>query len=53
MDLFFGGLALAALIVLLIRFSRARSRREQEALLTLGDMVRERQTPTEDESRLP
>lgn len=49
MDLLFGVLAVAASIVVLIRFTRARSRREQEALLTLGGMVREQETPRTDE----
>lgn len=43
MNLFFGFLALAAIVIVLVRLARSHARRERAILTTLGDVVRERQ----------
>lgn len=52
MEVIFGVLALVALVVVLILFARTHSRREQEALSALGEMVHERKARHDDRESL-
>lgn len=52
MEVAIGVVVLILLVVVLIRFARSHSRREQEALSALGEMVHERKAKPRDEENL-